>query len=63
MDMEKYIFTCKCSDSIVLTNENVGKTKVIDEDSFSKETLSEEISDIFFETNFEVLSCFLNIFT
>ena len=61
MDMEKYMFTCKCSDSIVLTSENVGKTKVIDEDSFSKETLSEEISDIFFETNFEVLSCFLSI--
>ena len=63
MDMENYIYTCKCSDTVVLTNENVGKTKEIDEDSFSKETLSEEISDIFFETNFEVLSCFLTLLT
>ena len=63
MDMENYIYTCKCSDSIALTNDNVGATKEIDEDSFSKETLSEEISDIFFETNFEVLSCFLKLFT
>ena len=63
MDMENYIYTCKCSDSVILTNENVGKTKEVDEDSFSKETLSEEISDIFFETNFEVLSCFIKLFT
>ena len=61
MDMENFIYTCKCSDSVVIKNENVGKTKEIDEDSFSKETLSEEISDIFFETNFEVLSCFTKL--
>ena len=58
LDMDKYTYKCKCSDLIILTNDNIGKLKVVDEDSFSKETISEEISDIFFETNFEVLSCF-----
>ena len=58
IDMDNFIYKCKCSDMLTLTNDNLGKLKVIDEDSFSKETISEEISDIFFETNFEVLSCF-----
>ena len=61
IDMDSYNYTCKCSDVIKLTNDNLGKLKVIDEDSFSKETISEEISDIFFETNFEVLSCFKSL--
>ena len=61
IDLENYNYVCKCSNIIVLTNDDLGKAKVIDENSFSKETLSEEISDIFFETNFEVLSCFLNL--
>ena len=61
IDMDNFIYICKCSDVIALTNDNLGKLKVIDEDKFSKETISEEISDIFFETNFEVLSCFKSL--
>ena len=61
INLKNYTYICKCSDTQVLSNDNLGKTKVIDEDSFSKETISEEISDIFFETNFEVLSCFIEL--
>ena len=61
IDMEKFIYTCKCSEVVVLINDNIAKSKEIDENSFSKETISEELSDIFFETNFEVLSCFVDL--
>ena len=61
IDLEDYSYVCKCSEVIVLTNNNLGKKTEIDEDTFSKETISEEISDIFFETNFEVLSCFFEL--
>ena len=58
MDMKKYIVTCKCSESEILANDNIGKTKEIKDDEFSKESINEELSDIFFETNLEVLHCF-----
>ena len=61
IDINNYIYFCKCSETTVLINDNIGKIKEIDENSFSKETISEEISDIFFETNFEVLSCFFEL--
>ena len=63
IDMENFIVTCKCSESIELNNDNIGRVKEIKDDVFSKESISEEISDIFFETNFEVLSCFSNLFS
>ena len=63
IDMENYIVTCKCSESIELNNDNIGKVKEVKDDVFSKESISEEISDIFFETNFEVLSCFSSLFS
>ena len=65
INLFKYEYTCKCSFNISLSNNdnNNGKTHNVNEDEFSKETISEEISDIFFETNFEVLSCFIELFT
>jgi len=64
ISMTTYEYVCKCSlNNISLSDEgnNNGKIANINEDKFSKETISEEISDIFFETNFEVLSCFIEL--
>jgi hypothetical protein len=58
IDMKKYVVTCKCSDSEVLVNDNIGKTKEINDNEFSREGIRAELADIFFEINFEVLHCF-----
>ena len=65
INMAKYEYVCKCSFNSSLSNDenNNEKKKNTNEDEFSKETISEEISDIFFETNFEVLTCFIELFT
>ena len=65
INMGKYEYVCKCSYNSSLSNNdnNNGKAHNVNEDEFSKETISEEISDIFFETNFEVLTCFIELFT
>ena len=64
ISISKYEYVCKCSFNTSLSNnDNNNVANNVNEDEFSKETISEEISDIFFETNFEVLSCFIKLFT
>lgn len=67
INIVSYEFTCECSESIRKDQESQEAKKDDDDlelhEEFTRNTITEEFSNIFFETNFEVLRCFKGLLT
>lgn len=67
INIVSYEFICECSESIRKEQESQEAKKDDDDlelhEEFTSDTLTEEFSNIFFETNFEVLRCFKSLLT
>lgn len=65
INLTSYEFTCECSKSFNL--EETKKTSTSDDEEpneeFTSETIAQEFSNIFFETNLEVLTCLKKLLT
>ena len=65
INIVSYEFTCECSESIRKEQENKENKKDDDDlelhEEFTSDTIAEEFSNIFFETNFGVLRCFKDL--
>ena len=63
INLTLFEYTCECSESIRNEESNKENKKPTDDDEdlheeFTSSTITQEFSNIFFETNFEVIRCF-----